>query len=166
MRFAPLHLAWRLTFAISLLLVTVGSLLPTQQLPDLAFDIWDKAQHAAGFGWLMFCGLMSHGWRDGGWRLVERAQDVVRQMLARHRVRFAHCHRIAQRVAQPAIGVGGALEDLGPDPLVGTVWRVEPFGRLQISALGVEEQRVNVPIWLGIGALVFGGILLLVGRKN
>ena len=28
------------------------------------------------------------------------------------------------------------------------------------------EQRVNVPIWLGIGALVFGGILLLVGRKN
>lgn len=70
MRFAPLHLAWRLTFAISLLLVTVGSLLPTQQLPDLAFDIWDKAQHAAGFGWLMFCGLMSHGWRDGGWRLA------------------------------------------------------------------------------------------------
>ena len=70
MRFATLHLAWRLTFAISLLLVTVGSLLPTQQLPDLAFDIWDKAQHAAGFGWLMFCGLMSHGWRDGGWRLA------------------------------------------------------------------------------------------------
>jgi HlyD family secretion protein len=34
----------------------------------------------------------------------------------------------------------------GPDPLVGTVWRVEPFGRLQISALGVEEQRVNVII--------------------
>ena len=29
-----------------------------------------------------------------------------------------------------------------------------------------EEQRVNVPIWLGIGVLVFGGILLLVGRKN
>ncbi|MDC8754626.1 efflux RND transporter periplasmic adaptor subunit [Erythrobacter sp. sf7] len=34
----------------------------------------------------------------------------------------------------------------GPEPLVGTVWRVEPFGRLQISALGVEEQRVNVII--------------------
>lgn len=34
----------------------------------------------------------------------------------------------------------------GPDPLVGEVWRVEPFGRLQISALGVEEQRVNVII--------------------
>lgn len=34
----------------------------------------------------------------------------------------------------------------GPEPLVGTVWRVEPFGQLQISALGVEEQRVNVII--------------------
>lgn len=34
----------------------------------------------------------------------------------------------------------------GPEPLIGTVWRVEPFGRLQISALGVEEQRVNVII--------------------
>ena len=32
----------------------------------------------------------------------------------------------------------------GPDPLVGTVDRIEPFGRLKISALGIEEQRVNV----------------------
>lgn len=38
------------------------------------------------------------------------------------------------------------------------------IGSLQLSV--DEEQRVNVPIWLGIGALVFGGILLLVGRKN
>lgn len=62
--------AWRLAFGISFLLITVGSLLPTQRLPDLAFDIWDKAQHAAGFGWLMLSGLMSHRWRDGGWRLA------------------------------------------------------------------------------------------------
>lgn len=34
----------------------------------------------------------------------------------------------------------------GPRPLVGTVKRVEPYGRLKISALGVEEQRVNVII--------------------
>lgn len=34
----------------------------------------------------------------------------------------------------------------GPKPLVGTVKRVEPYGRLKISALGVEEQRVNVII--------------------
>ena len=34
----------------------------------------------------------------------------------------------------------------GPEPLVGKVWRVEPFGKQQISALGIEEQRVNVII--------------------
>ena len=38
------------------------------------------------------------------------------------------------------------------------------IGSLHLSV--DEEQRVTVPIWLGIGALVFGGILLLVGRKN
>jgi HlyD family secretion protein len=32
----------------------------------------------------------------------------------------------------------------GPDPLPGRVRLVEPFGRLKISALGIEEQRVNV----------------------
>ena len=34
----------------------------------------------------------------------------------------------------------------GPEPLIGKVERVEPFGRLKISALGIEEQRVNVII--------------------
>ncbi|SMQ79553.1 HlyD family secretion protein [Sphingopyxis terrae subsp. ummariensis] len=34
----------------------------------------------------------------------------------------------------------------GTQPLVGHVVRVEPFGRLKISALGVDEQRVNVII--------------------
>lgn len=34
----------------------------------------------------------------------------------------------------------------GPEPLIGHVERVEPFGRLKISALGIEEQRVNVII--------------------
>lgn len=34
----------------------------------------------------------------------------------------------------------------GPQPLEGRVWRVEPFGQREISALGVEEQRVNVII--------------------
>ncbi len=34
----------------------------------------------------------------------------------------------------------------GADPLIGYVKRVEPFGKLKVSALGIEEQRVNVII--------------------
>lgn len=34
----------------------------------------------------------------------------------------------------------------GPKPLTGKVDRIEPFGRLKVSALGIEEQRVNVVI--------------------
>jgi len=34
----------------------------------------------------------------------------------------------------------------GPNPLPGKVRLVEPYGRLKISALGIEEQRVNVII--------------------
>lgn len=39
----------------------------------------------------------------------------------------------------------------GEKPLSGRVERVEPFGRTKISALGVEEQRVNVIIGLDEG---------------
>lgn len=34
----------------------------------------------------------------------------------------------------------------GPKPLMARVQRIEPFGKLKISALGIEEQRVNVII--------------------
>ncbi|MES2700538.1 MAG: efflux RND transporter periplasmic adaptor subunit [Pseudomonadota bacterium] len=34
----------------------------------------------------------------------------------------------------------------GEEPLIGVVDRIEPFGRLKVSALGIEEQRVNVII--------------------
>ena len=34
----------------------------------------------------------------------------------------------------------------GDAPLIGQVERIEPFGRLKVSALGIEEQRVNVII--------------------
>lgn len=36
----------------------------------------------------------------------------------------------------------------GPAPLAGVVRRVEPFGHTKVSALGIEEQRVNVIIYL------------------
>lgn len=42
----------------------------------------------------------------------------------------------------------------GDDPLVGYVERIEPFGRLKISALGIEEQRVNVIIGFGEAAAI------------
>jgi HlyD family secretion protein len=32
----------------------------------------------------------------------------------------------------------------GSEPLLGKVSRIEPYGRLKVSALGIEEQRVNV----------------------
>jgi HlyD family secretion protein len=47
------------------------------------------------------------------------------------------------------VGPGNPVEITqwgGPDPLAGTVLRIEPFGRLKVSALGIEEQRVNVII--------------------
>ncbi|MCL6252346.1 efflux RND transporter periplasmic adaptor subunit [Altererythrobacter sp. KTW20L] len=47
------------------------------------------------------------------------------------------------------VGPGNPVEITqwgGPDPLAGSVLRIEPFGRLKVSALGIEEQRVNVII--------------------
>lgn len=62
----------------------------------------------------------------------------------------------------------------GPRPLVGEVRRVEPFGFTKVSALGIEEQRVNVVIdikepreeWqrLGHGYRVEPRIVLWEGR--
>ena len=38
------------------------------------------------------------------------------------------------------------------------------IGSLEVSAKQKEE--VNLPVWLGVGAIVVGGLLLVVGRKG
>jgi LPXTG-motif cell wall-anchored protein len=38
------------------------------------------------------------------------------------------------------------------------------IGALHLSV--DETQRVNVPAWMGLGALVAGGLLLVAGRKR
>ncbi len=53
--------AWiRVAFWFSLFCVVVLSLLPTEQLPDQVSQIWDKAQHVAGFAGLTVLGLMGY----------------------------------------------------------------------------------------------------------
>ncbi|MBV7265476.1 efflux RND transporter periplasmic adaptor subunit [Erythrobacter ani] len=47
----------------------------------------------------------------------------------------------------------------GPNPLIGMVERIEPFGQLRISALGIEEQRVNVIIGFETESAVQGARL-------
>jgi len=41
---------------------------------------------------------------------------------------------------------------------------VVKLGPLEISAK--EKQTVNIPMWAGIGAIVVGGLLLVVGNKK
>ncbi len=41
---------------------------------------------------------------------------------------------------------------------------VVKLGPLEISAK--EQERVNVPLWLGIGAIAVGGLLLTVGGRK
>jgi uncharacterized membrane protein YidH (DUF202 family) len=41
---------------------------------------------------------------------------------------------------------------------------VVKLGPIEISAK--EKQTVNVPMWAGIGAIVVGGLLLLLGGKK
>lgn len=38
------------------------------------------------------------------------------------------------------------------------------LGPLEVSAK--EKETVNVPMWLGIGAIAVGGLLLVFGSKN
>lgn len=37
-------------------------------------------------------------------------------------------------------------------------------GSLEVSAQ--EKEQVNVPVWLGVGAIAVGGLLLVLGRRS
>ena len=60
-------------FWLSVAGLTTASLLPVDMLPPQTFDIWDNAQHAGGFAWLAFWGLVAYPARPGRlalWLLV------------------------------------------------------------------------------------------------
>jgi len=50
---------YRLVFGFSVALLTLASLTPIEQLPPQALNVWDKAQHALGFGWLALWGMLA-----------------------------------------------------------------------------------------------------------
>lgn len=50
----------RAVFWGSVLGVLTVCLLPVDRLPAVAFDWWDKAQHALGFAWLALCGRLAY----------------------------------------------------------------------------------------------------------
>lgn len=51
----------RLSFWLACGAVVAGSLTPAAHLPPLAFDLWDKAQHALAFAVLTVLGLGGYG---------------------------------------------------------------------------------------------------------
>lgn len=55
---------------------------------------------------------------------------------------------LSQDAVRIPAGARARIEDWGGAPLAGRVERVEPFARLRVSALGVEEQRANVVVRL------------------
>lgn len=60
-------------FWLSLIVLTIASLVPVELLPPQSFNVWDKAQHALGFGWLAFFGLLSYPYlpaRVAGYLLI------------------------------------------------------------------------------------------------
>lgn len=40
---------------------------------------------------------------------------------------------------------------------------VVKLGSLEVSAK--QQEQVNVPVWLGVGAIAIGGLLLVFGRR-
>lgn len=66
---------------------------------------------------------------------------------------------LSSDAARVSVGAPVVIDSWGGEPLRGRVRRIEPAGFLKVSALGVEEQRVNViidpvdppPAWRAVG---------------
>lgn len=62
---------------------------------------------------------------------------------------------LSQDAVRVDAGQSAIIEDWGGPPLDATVQRVEPYGYTKVSALGIEEQRVNVILDLRAPAEAF-----------
>ncbi|MFN3610861.1 VanZ family protein [Tepidimonas sp.] len=98
---------WRLAFLVVLGGVTLLSLLPPRHLPDVAFDVWDKAQHALAYAGLAL--LARLGWPRAPWPALAAA------LLAHGAVIELAQHASGWRQGDPldwladAVGVAAAL---------------------------------------------------------
>ena len=63
-----IHRLIRVAFWCSAVTLVIGSLIPVDLLPPQAASIWDKGQHAFGFGWLALLGLL--GYEKRPWTIV------------------------------------------------------------------------------------------------
>ena len=70
----------------------------------------------------------------------------------------------AQRVAAIVLIVAGALGLAYGGFSYTKETHEADLGPLHMSV--AEKKRVNVPVWAGVGAIVAGGLLLVVGRKS
>lgn len=70
----------------------------------------------------------------------------------------------AQRVAAIVLIVAGALGLAYGGFSYTKETHEADLGPLHMSV--AEKKRVNVPVWAGVGAIVAGGLVLVVGRKS
>jgi hypothetical protein len=70
----------------------------------------------------------------------------------------------AQKVVAILLLIGGAL-----GLAYGGFSYTKETHRADVGSLHLavdETQHVNIPVWAGVGAVVVGGLLLVVGRKS
>jgi TRAP-type C4-dicarboxylate transport system permease small subunit len=70
----------------------------------------------------------------------------------------------ALKILALALIVGGALGLAYGSFTVTTETHTAEIGALSMSV--DEKERINVPVWAGLGAVLIGGLLLLVGGRR